>query len=811
MKYLLVKDLLWELNSKHCSKVQKRPEYVDWVGFNIPGMVDEFVNENKLTDSYFIKIMNKAFRTSRFELLLKKWIVNYLWDFLSVVDDFSQLNKELVLEDAPVNRFGIQKYYSKFGIAPKIKWERRANLLQRVFSILAQGLKIFYLSFDKGLTISLKKKKYKVMREAVWGLYDFDGYYFHDDFLVDNDNIRKEDLLLFSRGISSEEGRLKGYNDAKKSPYAHFDISDLPLGIMAFLLRVIPKYIIAGGYGLFKELSSANFSLYWSIYSSFIYNALLYEKLFCHFEIISELGHNYCSISHVPESIVCQNYGTMYYLMHWSDNSLKINRFATSFLSCDGFFIWGKSHIQRDEEDPRIFKVTGYVFKRFIKETVSRRTQILTDLGIKPESKVISFFDESFGERCKMTEWHYVNFWQTALKFAEINKNVSVIIKSKGHQEDRLSEPLRKRFIDIKNKINSLENIHIFDGQRWSFIEIIGVSDIVVSQGMTSSSAIAIVCGIEGLYMDQAGYDHIFSRHFKDRIVFDDTERLLSMARKILSGADSPLKDIPEDMLRGLDKYPDDRGIDLFRDILLGKTQKRTGIIIQARMGSTRLPGKVMMPILNKPILEILIERLKSCKNMDLLAIATTINKNDDVIDALACKLKVKCFRGDEEDVLNRYYKAAKKYSLDVVVRITSDCPLMDPYLVDDVIAFYLENPQVDYASNTINRTYPRGFDIEVFSFQSLKKAAEEAVKPYQREHVTPFIYENMKTLNYENRKDASRYRVTVDTREDFELVAYIYELLSRGGEFGCKEVVDLLDSRPDLVLINQRIKQKQI
>ena len=113
--------------------------------------------------------------------------------------------------------------------------------------------------------------------------------------------------------------------------------------------------------------------------------------------------------------------------------------------------------------------------------------------------------------------------------------------------------------------------------------------------------------------------------------------------------------------------------------------------------------------------------------------------------------------------------------------------------------------------SNVINRTYPRGFDIEVFSFQSLKKAAEEAAKPYQREHVTPFIYENMKTLNYENKTDASKYRVTVDTIEDFELVAYIYELLSRNNEFGYKQVIDLLDSRPDLIAINQYIKQKQI
>ncbi|MDP8230772.1 MAG: glycosyltransferase family protein [Candidatus Gorgyraea atricola] len=819
MKILLIKDLMMELNSKHYSSVetQKRPEYLEWAGSNIADMANEFVQKNKLLDSYFIKGMNRIFRTSRFELLLKRWIVAYLWDFFSMLDDFlsyhSQLNEELVLEDMPLSRFGIMKYYSRFGLMSKIKWKKQANLLQKIFSISLKSLSIFYLSLSKGLRIYGKRKQYKVMREAIWGLYDTGGNYLHDDFFIDDNKIKKEEFLLFSRGIPKEKGRLKGYHDAKKSPYAHFDLSSLPLGINSFLSRIIPKYIISASIALFKEMYSSNFSLYWSVYLSFIYSAMPYEKVFSNYEVVSELGHNYFSAGHIAEAIICENYGTKYYLMHLSDHAVSINKFLFSYLGCDGLLLWGKAHAEDAIIDDKILKPMGYVFKKFIKEAIINRDKVINEIGIKVKGKVITFFDESFGGRCKMTGDNYVTFWDTALRLAQQTERDNVIlIKPKDlSRADNLSRNLLEKFIDIKNKLEKMENVRIITSDKWSFMEVIGISDIVVTQGMTSSATIAIICGIQGMYLDQAQYDHPFSKAFKDAIVFDNPEKILLMIQKILIGKENPLKNIPEGTLRAFDEYQDERGIDLFRDILSGKTRRRVGVIIQARMGSTRLPGKAMRPILNKPILEILVERLRRCKKTDLLSIATTINKNDDIIEALARKLKVECFRGDEEDVLGRYYEAAKKYGLDIIVRITSDCPLTDPSLVDDVIVYYLDNPQVDYVSNVINRTYPRGFDIEVFSFQSLKKASEKAVKPYQREHVTPFIYENMGCLNYEDDRDSSKYRVTVDTVEDFELVSAIYDILNKGAQFGYRQVVDLLDSRPDLVALNQFVEQKAV
>lgn len=808
MKYLLIRDLTSQLDDyKSSLKSEKSYEYLEWISSDIVSIVNEFVQKNKLHESYFIKNMNSIFNTTRFEPLSDMWIMEYFMKLFGILQDSSELS----LENNSLNRFGVEKYYSRFKILPKINWKKRSGIVIRSLNIILRCYFIVFLSLNRGIRLRAKKKQYKVMREAIWGLYNTGGYYFHDDFLVDGSKIKKEGLLLYSRGIPSDYGRLKGYYDAKKSPYAHFNLIILPIGIGCLFKRIVPKYIFSGARILSKEISSDNFSLYWSIFLHFVRNALHYEKVFSNFKIYSELGHNYFSSSHIVESIICQNYGVKYYLMHWSDHSLSINKYIVAFLGCDGFLSWGNIHMKDTNVNQNILILTGYVFKRFIKEVSLNKSRILAEMGINSKGKIISFFDESFGNEVNMTGENYVVFWDTISKQAEKSNN-TILIKPKDLKRyNKLGEELRKRFIHIKDKLSHMPNVYIIDPEKWSFIEVIGVSDLVITQGMTTSATIAIVCGIQGLYLNQSNFSHSFSKAFKDIIVFSEQDKLLEMASKIISGRENIFSYIPEAMLRDFDAYPDDRGIDMFRDILTNKLPKKVGIVIQARMGSTRLPGKVIKPILGKPMLEILISRLRRSKKTDIIIIATSQKKNDDVIENLANKLGVACFRGDEEDVLSRYYEAAKKYNLDVVVRVTSDCPLSDPLLIDSLINYYLDNLDADYVANIIKRTYPRGFDIEVFSFKSLEKAAKEATKPYEREHVTPFISENSKVLNYQDTSDASQYRVTVDTPEDFQLITEIFKSLDPNKQFGYKQVVDLLDSRPDLVAINQHVEQKAI
>ena len=243
----------------------------------------------------------------------------------------------------------------------------------------------------------------------------------------------------------------------------------------------------------------------------------------------------------------------------------------------------------------------------------------------------------------------------------------------------------------------------------------------------------------------------------------------------------------------------------------------KTVAIIQARMGSSRLPGKILKDLMGKTVLQHVIERTQQASSLDDIVIATTTMGQDDVVVREAVKCGVKYFRGSEDDVLSRYYLAAKENNADVVVRITSDCPLIDPVIIDEVVNFLKKHKQYPIITNALNdlnqRTYPRGLDTEVFYFTHLQQAFEQARESYQREHVTPYIYENSAPVYYyKNKQDYSKYRWTLDTIEDFELIKKIYEYLYKGKhDFFFAEILNLFEKNPDLVKINEHIEQKKL
>lgn len=238
-------------------------------------------------------------------------------------------------------------------------------------------------------------------------------------------------------------------------------------------------------------------------------------------------------------------------------------------------------------------------------------------------------------------------------------------------------------------------------------------------------------------------------------------------------------------------------------------------IIVQARMTSTRLPGKILKEVAGKPLLEYQVERLKRVHLADDLVIATTINNTDNPVVALCEKLQVNFFRGSESDVLARYHGAAVQHNADAIVRVTSDCPLIDPAIIDKVIQTYRENHELyDYVSNTLERTYPRGMDTEVFSRKALDTAYKQAVVPCDREHVTPFIIANNSTKrkNISHYEDQSRHRWTVDTYEDFELIKNILEKMYPAQQkFTMQDVLNCLQEYSAWVLINAHVEQKHV
>lgn len=242
----------------------------------------------------------------------------------------------------------------------------------------------------------------------------------------------------------------------------------------------------------------------------------------------------------------------------------------------------------------------------------------------------------------------------------------------------------------------------------------------------------------------------------------------------------------------------------------------KVGMIVQARMGSTRLPGKIMKQILGKPILSFVVERLKRVKQASVLHIATTTNPLDGSIVKFCEDHSISYSRGSEDDVLDRFYQAASQLKLDVAVRVNSDCPLIDPALVDHVIGQFLgQKGTLDYASNILKETYPVGMHTEVFTRAALAQAHQQAKEKFEREHVTPFIYRNpqkFKLLSVESSKNLGEHRWVVDTPEDFELAKNILETLyPQQPEFGMKDVLDLLAQHPEWLKINSHIRHKTV
>lgn len=237
----------------------------------------------------------------------------------------------------------------------------------------------------------------------------------------------------------------------------------------------------------------------------------------------------------------------------------------------------------------------------------------------------------------------------------------------------------------------------------------------------------------------------------------------------------------------------------------------KIAVIIQARMTSTRLPGKVLLPLAGQPMLARQLERLRRLRHPHEVVLATTTNASDEPLVALCRMLGVHCFRGSEHDVLARYAGAAREVGAEVVVRITSDCPLLDPTVVDEVIDAYLAGG-CDYASNMLEPRYPYGMAVEVFSAAALYQAEAQACQPAEREHVTPYLYwhpQRFALRSVRCAQDLSAHRWTVDTPEDYQLVQLIFETLyPRQPDFALADVLALLAQHPDWPRINQHVAQ---
>jgi len=234
-----------------------------------------------------------------------------------------------------------------------------------------------------------------------------------------------------------------------------------------------------------------------------------------------------------------------------------------------------------------------------------------------------------------------------------------------------------------------------------------------------------------------------------------------------------------------------------------------TVAIIQARISSTRLPGKVLKKIEGKTVLEHVVNRVKAAKNINDVVVATTVKKEDLKIVKLCSNLGISIFCGSEDDVLDRYYQTARLFKAEHIVRITSDCPLIDPMVIDKVIELYFKK-NADYATNTMPEIFPDGLDTEIFSFKTLKIAWENAKLLSEREHVTPYIRKNpniFKIVNLKCEYNLNDKRWTLDEPEDFKFIKIIYKnLYSDDSLFGMEKILNFLKRYPKIEEINKNI-----
>jgi spore coat polysaccharide biosynthesis protein SpsF len=235
--------------------------------------------------------------------------------------------------------------------------------------------------------------------------------------------------------------------------------------------------------------------------------------------------------------------------------------------------------------------------------------------------------------------------------------------------------------------------------------------------------------------------------------------------------------------------------------------------VVQARTTSERLPNKVLLPLGGKPLLIRMVERIKESYYIGTIVVATTTSKKDDIIADLCQANEIECFRGHSTDLLDRHFKLARHYKADAVVKIPSDCPLIDPKIIDEVIGHYIDNfPTYDFVSNLHPPSFPDGNDVEIMSFKTLEIAWWKAVRNFEREHTTPYIWENphkfiIGNVSWETGLDFSTtHRWTIDYEEDYELIKTIFEeIYPLNPSFGLYHILALIEMKPEIARINKK------
>ncbi|MAF85139.1 MAG: hypothetical protein CL875_03055 [Dehalococcoidales bacterium] len=559
------------------------PEPDIWIG-NYKGLyyrineevmecTDFVYNILKLEGCQFTKVYNEKFKTNKFKPFVLKWVSFYVFELLTCLyrahlDKPSK--KVLYLRNNLLNRQIYEWWSRKTGNKIQVRWlgesEAKAGL-EAITSILALFI---YNLLSHGLCLPVRPKKFKIMKEAVWGLR---SRVFRDDFFVDNEKLLKKDLLLYTFG-SSQEPRMSAYKAAQDSEYECINKSKLKIPVNLLFQRLFKYHFRLPLVFVLSNFSNKQNYMLKDWLKWFHAVAIDREILLSHYQIGLDLSVNETSLVHIPETIILNNYGAKSVIYHWSD--MTSGAFSTEhFKSFNIYLIWGKAHIRGKQYFVDNIIETGCWLKHNFGEFTKDKKNIHKKLELPTNGyKVLAFYDESFAPNIHFSEEVLLDFWQMMFELIEENRNVIGIMKPKVGDGDKrlmLSAKGKEIYNNIKQRCSESGRFYFIDNPREVGVtEVIAISDINITMGMGSPSSIALLCGKIGLYYNTPGDDyHPFARKYKNKVVFDNKRGLFSAVNKIINQGYSPLDEIDEELLRDYDQFRDERGLERFREALL--------------------------------------------------------------------------------------------------------------------------------------------------------------------------------------------------------------------------------------------------
>jgi polysaccharide biosynthesis PFTS motif protein len=534
----------------------------------------------KLEDYPFTKVYNKKFQTKKIEPFVLKWVSLYileLLNFLYKVHLDKPSEKVLYLGNTPLNRYIYEWWHQTKGNQMQARWLKKSELMAGLATITSMGVLHISKFLNHGFCLPVRPKKFKIMKEAVWGLRN---PVFRDDFLIDNQRLLKKDLLLYTSG-ASDEGRMLAYQDAQTSEYECINRNELKIPINLLCRRLFKYHFLLPMVFVLRNFRSKQNYLFKEWLNSFHKTAINYEILLSHYQIGLELSVKEAGLTHIPETIILNNYGAKNVIFHWSD-STSYDAAHQHYKSFNILLLWGKAHARGKRYFVDSIIETGCWLKHNFNELTSNKKIISQKLGLPMDNrKVLSFYDETFHPDGYFTEEILLDFWQVMLELIEKNLNVIGIMKPKVEDERKrslMSDRGIKLFSTIKQRCLESARLYFIDNPREvAATEVIAISDVNITMGMGSPSTIALLCGKTGLYYDTTGNDHHpFAQKYKNKIVFDNKRELVSTVNKIINEGYNPLNEIEPELLEDYDSFRDDRGLERFREALLAKLEYRS-------------------------------------------------------------------------------------------------------------------------------------------------------------------------------------------------------------------------------------------